>query len=108
MEGYELRVLNGAKQVINKYRPSLLVEVHPVYLENYGQHHTDVIDYLEKHQYNIRYFSFLDELRKSRVKRIFSRWNGNQGVEFDSKEDFLKDIYKEPRLGTYHFYCEPK
>lgn len=108
VEGYEMRVLNGAVKLIEKFRPAMLVEVHPMYLENYGQSHTDVIDFFEKNNYSIRYFSFLNELRKPKWQRIFSRWQGNPGVEFASKEYFLNDIYTEPRLGTYHIYCEPK
>jgi FkbM family methyltransferase len=108
VEGYELLVLNGAKRVIEKYRPAMLVELHPMYLENYGQSHVEVIEFIEGCNYKISYFSFLAEQRMSRISRILSRWGGNKGESFESKEAFLKDIYKEPRLGTYHLYCERK
>ena len=108
VEGYELNVLKGARELIRKQRPVLFIEVHPMYLENYGQHFEGVIDFIENNNYTIQYFSFLQELRMSRIQRIFSRWKGTPGIRFTNKEDFLKDIYKEPRLGTYHFYCEPK
>lgn len=107
VEGYEVNVLNGAKKIIEKHQPAILVEVHPVFLENYKQHHTDVIEFFEKNNYKIRYYSFLEEWRMPRWKRIISRWSGNKGVQFASKQDFLNDIYKEPRLTAYHFYCEP-
>jgi FkbM family methyltransferase len=107
VEGYEVNVLNGAIKIIEMHRPAILVEVHPIYLENYDQHHTDVINFFEEHKYKIRYFSFLEELRMPRWKRIFSRWSGNKGVSFATKEEFLNDINKQPRLSSYHFYCEP-
>lgn len=107
VEGYELNVLNGAKKIIEKHRPAILVEVHPVYLANYNQHHTDVISFFEKNNYKITYYSFLEEWRMPRWKRIISRWGGNKGVHFAGKQDFLNDVDKEPKLTSYHFYCEP-
>jgi len=107
VEGYEVSVLKGAVKLIDKHRPIMLVEVHPIYLANYSQSHLDVISFLEAHKYKISYFSFLEELRMPRWKRILSRWQGNKGIQFATKEDFIKDICKEPRITSYHFYCEP-
>ena len=107
VEGYEVSVLNGARKIIEKHRPAILVEVHPMYLEQYGQQHADVIHFFEEQKYAISYYSFLEELRMPRWERIFSRWWGNKGIKFSTKEDFLNDIYKQPRLSSYHFYCEP-
>ncbi|CAN5895042.1 hypothetical protein BH11BAC4_BH11BAC4_01090 [soil metagenome] len=107
VEGYEVSVLNGAVKLIDKHRPVMLIEVHPIYLANYNQSQLDVIDFLEAHKYKIRYYSFLEELRMPKWKRILSRWQGNKGIEFATKDDFIKDINKEPRITSYHFYCEP-
>ena len=107
VEGYEVSVLKGAVKLIDQHRPIILVEVHPIYLANYNQSHLDVISFLETHRYNIRYYSFLEELRMTKWKRILSRWQGNKGIEFATKADFIKDINKEPRITSYHFYCEP-
>ena len=107
VEGYEVSVLNGAVKLIDRHRPVMLVEVHPIYLANYNQSHLDVINFLEAHHYKIRYYSFLEELRMPRWKRILSRWQGNKGIEFATKEHFIADINKEPRITSYHFYCEP-
>lgn len=108
VEGYEVNVLNGARKIIAKYKPSILIEVHPVFLENYNHHQNEVIRFFEEQQYNIKYFSFMQELRMPRWKRVFSRWMGNKGVRFGNKKDFLDDINKKPRLTSYHFYCEPE
>ena len=108
VEGYEMHVLNGAKKILDKHHPLLLVEVHPGFLKNYGKQHSGIIRFLEDKNYHIRYFSFLGEQRISRVRRIFSRWSGNKGIEFSTKEAFFEDVAKEPYLSSYHFYCEPK
>lgn len=107
VEGYEVNVLRGAREVILKHKPVILVEVHPVYLENYDLHHKDVIGLLESYGYIIRYFSFLEEQRMNKFQRIISRWGGNKGVEFTDKNAFLADVDKEPPLSSYHFYCVP-
>lgn len=107
VEGYELSVLNGARKLIEKNRPYVLVEVHPGYLAGYGQHHEDVISFFESYNYTIKYYSFLEELRMPRWRRLFARWGGNKGVMFAGKNEFMEDINKEPYLGVYHIYCEP-
>jgi FkbM family methyltransferase len=107
VEGYELNVLKGAENLIDKYRPILLIEIHPIFLINYGHRVEELIEFMENRKYNIRFYSFLEELRMPRYKRIFSRWLGNKGIRFSDKAQFLKDINIEPKLTSYHFYCEP-
>ncbi len=108
VEGYEVNVLNGASATIDKHRPFILVEVHPGFLKEYGRDHNEVIRFFEKRNYKISYYSFLEELRMPKWQRVVSRWKGNKGVKFSTKEDFLKDTAKTPLISSYHFFCEPK
>ena len=108
VEGYEMHVLNGARKLIKQFRPVLLIEVHPMYLEHYNEPVSDIITFLEEHNYNIRYYSFMEEIRMTRANRLLSRWKGNKGILFQNKEAFYKDIPKQPRVASYHFYCEPQ
>ncbi len=108
VEGYEFQVLEGARSIIRKHMPALLIEVHPGFLLKYNKSHVQIIDFLEDYNYSIEYFSFLVEERMSKWKRIFYRWSGNKGIKFESKESFLADVEVEPKLMSYHLYCKPR
>lgn len=105
VEGYECHVLEGAENVIQKHKPFLLIEVHPGFIQNYNRHHIEIINFLERYHYTIEYFSFLEEERLPKWKRIIQRWSGNKGVQFQNKDEFLKDVELEPKLMSYHLYC---
>jgi FkbM family methyltransferase len=52
VEGYELKVLKGAGNLINKCKPRMVIEINPEALER--QHTTpgDIFNWLEQHGYN--------------------------------------------------------
>ena len=101
-------LLTGAKNIIVKHRPVILVEVHPIYLEGYKQSPSEIVSFFRENNYSIKYYSFLVEQRMPRIERIFSRWFGNRGHQFKDEQEFLEDVLKQPRLSSYHFYCEPE
>ncbi len=107
VEGYELHVLQGAHKIINQHKPFMLIEVHPGFLQNYHKSHTDIIAFVEEHNYSIEYFSFLAEERDPKWKRILHRWYGNNGLIFSDKKSFLKDVDLDPKLMSYHLFCKP-
>ena len=98
VEGFELKVLNGGRETIRKHKPLLLVELHPVFITQYGNRFTEVIDFLEGQGYKIEYHSFTDERRLSQFSRIVNRWSGNPGKLFSSRKEFLEDVTKTPAL----------
>lgn len=106
VEGFEMHVLQGSEQLISKFHPTILLELHPLFIESYGYTIYNVIDWLEQHNYKIKYFSFLEENRQNKVQRIINRWKKNPGILFEDKDQFLQDVAKKPPLTSYHLLCE--
>ena len=56
IEGAELSCLLGMEEVLNKYKPILIIEVHTQYLKQRGHSSRKLIEFLEKKSYDIRPF----------------------------------------------------
>ena len=46
VEGAELRVLEGGKDTIDRFKPALLIEIEERHVERFGYHARDVVDFL--------------------------------------------------------------
>jgi len=55
VEGSELYVLEGAKNIISKYKPTIFLSVHPEHLKILGKNTTQINKLLEELQYGIHY-----------------------------------------------------
>jgi FkbM family methyltransferase len=109
IEGYEFKALKGASGLIDKFRPELLIEVHPQSMIKYGDDVEDLIEFIENKKYKITYFNFLSELRlNSSLIRIINRYRINKHIVLKSKDHFLNDISIMPFITSYHLYCEPQ
>ncbi len=107
VEGFEWEVLQGAGEVLKKHKPVLLVELHTLYLKNYGIDYRYVLDLIEEKGYKISYYSFLEETRMNRLSRLLSRYFPNNGKRFFTKDAFIKDVETLPAKNVYHIHCEP-
>ena len=106
VEGFEWNVLQGARRLINQHKPILLLELHPLYLQNYGVDYNQVINFIESINYKIEYYSFMVEARKGKIMRLISRYFPNKGHRFINRVAFSKDTEKLPSILSYHLYCE--
>ena len=55
VEGSELNVLQGAKNILTQYKPIIFLSVHPEHLKILGQKTIEINNFLEKHEYKIYY-----------------------------------------------------
>jgi len=53
VEGFELKVLKGAEQLIARRRPTWIIEVHPWQLKQSGEESDEVLRFLEARNYEI-------------------------------------------------------
>jgi FkbM family methyltransferase len=53
VEGAELQVLKGGDQTISKFRPPMILSIHPDSIKNFGDSQTEIWDYLKQHGYSI-------------------------------------------------------
>jgi hypothetical protein len=51
VEGYELKVLRGAGNLINRCKPTMVIEINPEALQRQGDKPDDIYTWLEEHSY---------------------------------------------------------
>ncbi|MBC7748390.1 MAG: FkbM family methyltransferase [Methylotenera sp.] len=108
VEGFEWMVLQGAKKIIDLFKPKLLIELHPQFIKHYGDNISEILDFLEDKNYLISYYNFLPELRvKSSIARLVSRYGSFKNAQLNSRAAFMDDLNILPHVTSYHIYCEP-
>lgn len=61
VEGAELNVLKGMKDILEKQRPDLLIELHPKLIKNFGDNIQEIRDLLTEYGYKIQCFDHRKE-----------------------------------------------
>jgi FkbM family methyltransferase len=56
VEGFELDVLEGATKTINKFRPTMMVEIYQPWCEKVGFDSKDIFDFFVQRDYTILYY----------------------------------------------------
>ena len=53
IEGCEHKALTGSVETIMKYKPIIFIEVHPMFIEHYDTKIVDIVNFVEKIDYNV-------------------------------------------------------
>lgn len=70
IEGSEMNCLLGMEEVISKFNPILIIEVHPEYLDKYNFNPKNIITYLKSKSYKTRPFG-IQESQINSTREIF-------------------------------------
>ncbi|NOY55605.1 MAG: FkbM family methyltransferase [Actinobacteria bacterium] len=57
IEGAELALLEGARTSIERWRPTILIEIEERHLARYGRHPVEVVEFLARHGYRMHAFA---------------------------------------------------
>ena len=53
VEGFEFRALEGAKTIIDLYKPVLMLEIVETHQARYGKKPSDIYEWLKTHNYSL-------------------------------------------------------
>lgn len=106
-EGFEFRILTGARRILAEQRPILFVEVHPLGLEKFGSSAQAVLDLLSP-LYELEGWDFSESRFGSKLSRSLAKHRPTKGRRFDSMESFLAAARQEPRPTQLYLVCRPK
>lgn len=106
-EGFEYRILSGARRLLSEQKPILFIEVHPLGLEKFGSSVRQVLD-LVSPGYDLEGWDFSEARFGSKLSRSLSKHRPNAGRRFGSMTAFLTAAESEPRPTQLYLIGRPK
>jgi FkbM family methyltransferase len=106
-EGFEFHILAGAKKILKKHRPILLIELHPQDIARYGKKPADVCAALRP-IYDLEFYDFNTARHQGRLGRFISRYRTNKGYRFSSEEEMLAEASRAPVPAQLYIVGHPK
>ncbi len=106
-EGFEFRILSGARKLLREQRPVLFLEVHPFGLEKFGSSARAVVDLLAP-DYELEGWDFSEGRFGSKLSRSLAKHRPTAGRKFASMEEFLSSAKTEPRPTQLYLVGRPR
>jgi FkbM family methyltransferase len=106
-EGFEYHVLSGAKRILDKHRPIVLIELHPQLIGQYGHTPEDVCNLLRPF-YKLEFYDFDLARKHNRYVRFLNRYFPNRGHRFSSENSMLNAASSEPVPTQLYIVGYPK
>lgn len=78
VQSFELFVLKGATQLLTHHRPTLFLEIAPVWMHKAGYHYAEIYELLFKHGYTITHPT-IPSLGPNEIRK----WDGKSDIEWD-------------------------
>jgi len=106
-EGYELRILQGARQILLRDRPFLLIEVHPQFLPQFGGSVRQVVDFLSP-MYDLEAWDFSPDRGSLGLFRSLTRYAPDRGRRFPDMESMITAAATPPLPTQLYLLAHPK
>lgn len=106
-EGYELKILQGAREVLRRDRPVLLIEVHPQFLPQFGGSVRQVVDFLSP-MYDLEAWDFSPDRGSLGLFRSLTRYAPDRGRRFPDMETMITAAATPPLPSQLYLLCRPK
>ena len=106
-EGFEHRILRGAARLLERQRPVLFIEVHPLGLEKFGSSAREVVDLLSP-RYALEGWDFSESRFASKFVRSLRKHRPTDGRRFATMEEFLAAAQDEPRPSQLYLVARPR
>ena len=106
-EGYELRILQGARQILLRDRPVLLIEVHPLFLPQFGGSVRQVVEFLAP-MYDLEAWDFSPDRGSLGLFRSLTRYAPDRGRRFPDMESMITAAATPPLPSQLYLLCRPK
>ena len=106
-EGYELKILQGARQILLRDRPFLLIEVHPQFLPQFGGSVRQVVEFLSP-MYDLEAWDFSPDRGSLGFLRSLTRYAPDRGHRFPDMESMIAAAATPPLPSQLYLLCRPK
>ncbi|MFM8879846.1 MAG: FkbM family methyltransferase, partial [Verrucomicrobiota bacterium] len=106
-EGYELKILHGAREILRRDRPVLLIEVHPQFLPQFGGSVRQVVEFLSP-MYDLEAWDFSPDRGSLGFLRSLTRYAPDRGRRFPDMESMITAAATPPLPSQLYLLCRPK
>lgn len=106
-EGYELKILQGAREILHRDRPVLLIEVHPQFLPQFGGSVRQVVDFLSP-MYDLEAWDFSPDRGSLGLFRSLTRYAPDRGRRFPDMEAMITAAATPPLPTQLYLLARPK
>jgi FkbM family methyltransferase len=106
-EGFEYQILQGARDLIQRHRPHLFIEVHPEQLEQFGHSTRELLDLLSP-GYELEFWYFQIGRHASKLASSLARFRRPKGHRCAGVAEMLAAAKKVPGPAQIYFIGRPK
>jgi FkbM family methyltransferase len=106
-EGFEYRILQGARCLLKRHRPLLFIEVHPQPLETYGDSTQALLDLIAP-AYDLEFWYFRLGHYTSKLARSLAKFRRPRGHRCTDAAEMLTAAASVPGPAQIYFLGRPK
>jgi FkbM family methyltransferase len=105
-EGFEYNILQGARKIIERYKPQLFIEIHPAELEKFGHSAQMVVEFLRPF-YELEFWCFYPP-RRNRLAQSIAKFRTPRGFRYANETEMLNAVKSEPRPSQIYCIGRPR
>lgn len=100
-EGFEQRILQGARSLLDRHRPIVFVELHPDLILNWGGTPRALCSFLEEMSYSLECWTFQRRRSGGRLQRLLGKYGDAPATRYDGVEAMLADLQSSRPYQVY-------